>query len=52
MMGAMFSSPATLPFFLLLLLGVAELGAPIVSIGDARTFDGVFLTGISAGALA
>ncbi|HET8576013.1 MAG TPA: DUF1614 domain-containing protein [Methylomirabilota bacterium] len=31
---------------------VAELGAPIVSIGGAGTFDGVFLTGIIAGLLA
>ena len=28
---------------------VAELGAPLVSIGGAGTFDGVFLTGIVAG---
>jgi uncharacterized membrane protein len=28
---------------------IAELGAPIVSIGGAGTFDGVFLTGIIAG---
>jgi uncharacterized membrane protein len=28
---------------------VAELGAPVVSIGGAGTFDGVFLTGIIAG---
>jgi uncharacterized membrane protein len=28
---------------------VAELGAPLVSIGGAGTFDGVFLTGIIAG---
>ena len=48
MMGAMFSSPVTLPFVLLLLLGIAELGAPIVSIGGAGTFDGVLLTGIIA----
>jgi uncharacterized membrane protein len=31
---------------------VAELGAPIVAIGGAGTFDGVFLTGIIAGLLA
>lgn len=31
---------------------VAELGAPIISIGGAGTFDGVFLTGIIAGLLA
>lgn len=31
---------------------VAELGAPVVSIGGAGTFDGVFLTGIIAGLLA
>ena len=31
---------------------IAELGAPIVSIGGAGTFDGVFLTGIIAGLLA
>jgi uncharacterized membrane protein len=31
---------------------VAELGAPMVSIGGAGTFDGVFLTGIIAGLLA
>ncbi len=31
---------------------LAELGAPIVSIGGAGTFDGVFLTGIIAGLLA
>ncbi len=31
---------------------VAELGAPIVSVGGAGTFDGVFLTGIIAGLLA
>jgi uncharacterized membrane protein len=30
---------------------IAELGAPIVSIGGAGTFDGVFLTGIIAGLL-
>jgi uncharacterized membrane protein len=30
---------------------LAELGAPIVSIGGAGTFDGVFLTGILAGLL-
>ncbi len=32
--------------------GVASLGAPVVSIGGAGTFDGVFLTGILAGLLA
>lgn len=31
---------------------LAELGAPLVSIGGAGTFDGVFLTGIIAGLLA
>jgi uncharacterized membrane protein len=31
---------------------VARLGAPLVSIGGAGTFDGVFLTGIIAGLLA
>ncbi len=31
---------------------VASLGAPIVSIGGAGTFDGIFLTGIIAGLLA
>jgi uncharacterized membrane protein len=31
---------------------VAELGAPIVAIGGAGTFDGVFLSGILAGLLA
>ena len=31
---------------------VAEIGAPVVSIGGAGTFDGVFLTGIIAGLLA
>lgn len=31
---------------------IAELAAPIVSIGGAGTFDGVFLTGIIAGLLA
>ncbi len=31
---------------------IAQLGAPIVSIGGAGTFDGVFLTGIIAGLLA
>ncbi|HET8577738.1 MAG TPA: DUF1614 domain-containing protein [Methylomirabilota bacterium] len=31
---------------------VAQLGAPVVSIGGAGTFDGVFLTGIIAGLLA
>jgi uncharacterized membrane protein len=28
---------------------LAELGAPVVAIGGAGTFDGVFLTGIIAG---
>jgi uncharacterized membrane protein len=31
---------------------VAAMGAPVVSIGGAGTFDGVFLTGILAGLLA
>jgi uncharacterized membrane protein len=31
---------------------VAQMGAPVVSIGGAGTFDGVFLTGILAGLLA
>jgi uncharacterized membrane protein len=31
---------------------IADLGAPIVSIGGAGTFDGVFLTGILAGLIA
>ena len=31
---------------------VVELGAPMLSIGGAGTFDGVFLTGIIAGLLA
>jgi uncharacterized membrane protein len=31
---------------------IAELGAPVVSIGGAGTFDGVFLTGLIAGLLA
>ena len=31
---------------------VAEMGAPMLSIGGAGTFDGVFLTGILAGLLA
>jgi uncharacterized membrane protein len=31
---------------------IAELGAPVVSIGGAGTFDGVFLTGLIAGVLA
>jgi uncharacterized membrane protein len=31
---------------------IAELGAPVASIGGAGTFDGVFLTGIVAGLLA
>lgn len=30
---------------------IADLGAPVVSIGGAGTFDGVFLTGIIAGLL-
>ena len=30
---------------------IAEIGAPLVSIGGAGTFDGVFLTGIIAGLL-
>ena len=30
---------------------ITELGAPVVSIGGAGTFDGVFLTGIIAGLL-
>ena len=30
------------------LRGIADLGAPVVSIGGAGTFDGVFLTGIIA----
>ena len=34
------------------LRNIAELGAPVVSIGGAGTFDGVFLTGIIAGLLA
>jgi uncharacterized membrane protein len=37
---------------LLNLYRVAELGAPVVSIGGAGTFDGVFLTGLIAGLLA
>ncbi len=37
---------------LLNLGGVAHMGAPVVSIGGAGTFDGVFLTGILAGLLA
>jgi uncharacterized membrane protein len=37
---------------LLNLWRIAELGAPVVSIGGAGTFDGVFLTGIIAGLLA
>lgn len=37
---------------LLNLSRVAELGAPVVSIGGAGTFDGVFLTGLIAGLLA
>jgi uncharacterized membrane protein len=37
---------------LLNLGGVAEMGAPMASIGGAGTFDGVFLTGILAGLLA
>lgn len=31
---------------------VAELGAPVLAIGGAGTFDGVFLTGIIVGLLA
>jgi uncharacterized membrane protein len=31
---------------------IAEIGAPVVSIGGAGTFDGIFLTGIVAGLLA
>ncbi len=31
---------------------IAALGAPVVSIGGAGTFDGVFLTGVIAGLLA
>jgi uncharacterized membrane protein len=31
---------------------IAHIGAPVVSIGGAGTFDGVFLTGIIAGLLA
>ena len=31
---------------------ISRLGAPVVSIGGAGTFDGVFLTGILAGLLA
>jgi uncharacterized membrane protein len=31
---------------------IAEIGVPVVSIGGAGTFDGVFLTGIIAGLLA
>jgi len=34
------------------LADIAALGAPIVSIGGAGTFDGIFLTGIIAGLLA
>jgi uncharacterized membrane protein len=30
------------------LKGITDLGAPMVSIGGAGTFDGVFLTGILA----
>jgi len=37
---------------LLNLARVAEIGVPMVSIGGAGTFDGVFLTGIIAGLLA
>jgi uncharacterized membrane protein len=33
------------------LVNIGDLGAPIVSIGGAGTFDGVFLTGIIAGLL-
>jgi len=36
---------------LLNLQRIAEIGAPVVSIGGAGTFDGVFLTGIIAGLL-
>jgi uncharacterized membrane protein len=32
----------------LTILGVVELGAPVVSIGGAGTFDGVFLSGLIA----
>jgi uncharacterized membrane protein len=31
---------------------VADIGSPVVSMGGAGTFDGVFLTGIIAGLLA
>jgi hypothetical protein len=31
---------------------IIEIGAPIVAIGGAGTFDGVFLSGILAGVLA
>ena len=37
---------------LLNLSRIVEIGAPVVSIGGAGTFDGVFLTGIIAGLLA
>jgi uncharacterized membrane protein len=37
---------------LLNLPDIAALGAPVVSIGGAGTFDGVFLTGIIAGLIA
>jgi uncharacterized membrane protein len=37
---------------LLNLTRVARIGAPVVSIGGAGTFDGVFLTGLIAGLLA
>ncbi|HKC99825.1 MAG TPA: DUF1614 domain-containing protein [Methylomirabilota bacterium] len=37
---------------LLNLTRVAQIGAPVVSIGGAGTFDGVFLTGLIAGLLA
>jgi uncharacterized membrane protein len=37
---------------LLNLARIAQIGAPVVSIGGAGTFDGVFLTGIIAGLLA
>jgi uncharacterized membrane protein len=37
---------------LLNLQRIGELGAPVVSIGGAGTFDGVFLTGLMAGLLA
>jgi uncharacterized membrane protein len=37
---------------LLNLPDIAAIGAPVVSIGGAGTFDGVFLTGIIAGLIA